>query len=335
MPDFSRSRRLSLSPCFFPVRFHLCWEDLQLGLRTVRKGEKECSHYFPFRLSKTIHSLCDNHVKRAYSIVFNPKSIPTAPWCQVPRRCHRGSPTTIQLATLESVLVVHLVKPGGKPSEACAPMIDAILRDENIIKAGCGVDQDIMALHRLWPGLEATSRFDLASLFQTDKGYTPGLATLTERVVGLELPKPRKVQMSNWGQVPLDKRQIVYAGRDAWAGAAIAAVLESNDPELFSPEPLKNALKRQVTIGDLNQKWEQRQRGKKVKRAKQTFICVPIQLPVASASPPAEMSSPPPAGMNSAPVMTPPSLPTLNLDEAFPLRQLSIGKGTVRKQRKD
>jgi len=39
--------------------------------------------------------------------------------------------------------------------------------------------------------------------------------------VGVELPKSKQITMSDWSKVPLDERQLVYASRDAWAGAAV------------------------------------------------------------------------------------------------------------------
>ena len=47
------------------------------------------------------------------------------------------------------------------------------------------------------------------------------LQKLVRALVGVELPKSKKTAMSNWSQIPLSERQIVYASRDAWAGAAI------------------------------------------------------------------------------------------------------------------
>ncbi len=42
-----------------------------------------------------------------------------------------------------------------------------------------------------------------------------GLGSLTERVLGFTLPKPRKVSMSNWEARRLTQDQIVYAALDA------------------------------------------------------------------------------------------------------------------------
>ena len=50
----------------------------------------------------------------------------------------------------------------------------------------------------------------------------------------MELCKPKKIQMSNWGRpAPLSQRQVTYAATDAWAGAAAHAELARRRPDLF------------------------------------------------------------------------------------------------------
>jgi hypothetical protein len=74
--------------------------------------------------------------------------VPNLPWLK-----HRASfqgPATVQLATPDSCLVVHLVRTSGRRSQACSPILKAVLCDEMFVKAGCAIDDDLLALSELW-----------------------------------------------------------------------------------------------------------------------------------------------------------------------------------------
>ena len=147
--------------------------------------------------------------------------------------------STVQLATTDSCLVVHLADSSGRHSQACAPILKSVLCDEQFIKAGCALDGDMMALYELWGGLDAKSRLDLGCLGTGRKNNDRyGLKTLTHAVLGVDLPKPKNIATSDWSSVPLTHNQIIYSARDAWAGAAIAQKLVEYDPESFGHEML-------------------------------------------------------------------------------------------------
>jgi len=116
-------------------------------------------------------------------------------------------PATVQLATLEACLVVHLVRPNGRPSVACAPILNSVLMDESIVKCGCAIDDDMLALSPLQiEGIR--SRFDLGLLNNNNHQKAGGgkkknqcrvgLKRLTELVLNLELDKDNYVARSNW-----------------------------------------------------------------------------------------------------------------------------------------
>ena len=44
---------------------------------------------------------------------------------------------------------------------------------------------------------------------------------LVREIVGVELAKSKKIAMSDWSMIPLTDIQVMYASRDAWAGAAV------------------------------------------------------------------------------------------------------------------
>jgi ribonuclease D len=171
-------------------------------------------------------------------------------------------PATVQLSTLESSIVVHLAKKNGKLSLACTPMLEAVLRDPSIVKAGCQIDDDLLELRNLRiPNLEATNRLDLCGL--GGREMVPGLKRLTATILGLDLPKHKKLSASDWSQVPLIEKQIVYAARDAWAAAAIVDHLAYLDEALFGPGALAQELQSfELSLGDVCRKQKNRRQAK-------------------------------------------------------------------------
>lgn len=171
-------------------------------------------------------------------------------------------PATVQLSTLESSVVIQLARKNGKPSTACAPLLAAVLQDDSIVKVGCGIDQDLLQLSSQWHKLEARSRLDLSDVFDLNGGNTLGLKTLTRHALGIDLPKPRSLAISNWSSLPLTDRQLDYAARDAWAGAAIVHALERRYSESFCPSYLSESLREQTSLRVLQNKYERRRHAK-------------------------------------------------------------------------
>lgn len=195
--------------------------------------------------------------------MLHTQSVPDVPWIR--RRANFGGPAVIQLATPTNALVIHLAKASGRPSRACAPLIESVLRNEHVVKAGCAIDQDFIELHGKWKGLEAKSRFDLGGI-SGDKGNVAGLRTLCANLLHLDLPKSKRLSMSDcsWSQLPLTDAQITYCARDAWAGAAIASELEALLPETFSPEALARRFRSQRTLKDLTERLRNRKHAKQL-----------------------------------------------------------------------
>jgi hypothetical protein len=184
---------------------------------------------------------------------FDVESVPQAPW----RTPHWGAavgPVTVQLATTDACLVVHLLRKTGRPSMAAVPILEAVLSDDTIIKAGVGIEEDMMELCQSWGRLEATSRLNLGGIVgptvSKNNEETTGLKRLCKAILGVDLPKSRRLAEGDWGHVPLATREIAYCARDAWAGAAIANELRVRDPETFAPASLTHLLQHQESIDD-------------------------------------------------------------------------------------
>lgn len=171
----------------------------------------------------------------------------------------------MQLATADSCIVIHLARRSGKHSLACAPILKAVLCDDLFIKAGCAIDEDLMSLYDLWGGLDAKSRLDLGFLGGYERvGNRFGLKTLSKGLLGVDLPKPKEIAISDWSAIPLTESQIVYSARDAWAGAAIAEKLAKVDPETFGHGALAEFLPQvEPSISDLVSKQRRRDKARK------------------------------------------------------------------------
>ena len=193
--------------------------------------------------------LTENISTDGCTLGFDVESNPSTPWTIHPRF---EGPCTVQLATTDACLVVHLFRTSGRPSIASAPILQAVLSDETIIKAGVGIDKDLIELCHAWGGLEAKSRLNLGGIGAGRTGKeTTGLKRLCKAILHVDLLKSRKLAAGNWNQLPLSDKQIAYCARDAWAGAAIVDELKARDPETFSPHNLRSLLEGQQSVDEM------------------------------------------------------------------------------------
>lgn len=146
---------------------------------------------------------------------FDVEAAPNLPWRKPTNRDFIDRPATIQMSSPYSSLVIHLT------DKKVLPPLQAMLSDETILKVGVGIDEDMLELYRWDATLNARGRFDVAGIGPGSKRTRMGLQKIVRALVGVELPKSKKVAMSDWSQVPLSSQQLVYASRDAWAGAAV------------------------------------------------------------------------------------------------------------------
>jgi len=87
-----------------------------------------------------------------------------------------------------------------------------------------------------------------------------GLRLLLAKTAELDLPKSKKLSMSNWGAKTLTPAQVTYAGYDAWASAKIVDVLWKSNPSLDlcqDERPLEDVDVRARARKKAKTKWKQ------------------------------------------------------------------------------
>jgi hypothetical protein len=195
----------------------------------LQQNEQNCIPYICGKLPITYTNdpitvdkwLCDNIMKEygnIYSFIgFDVEAVSNLPWRETnfPNR-----PATVQLSTPYSSLVLQLTSNYDLDDKLLYPL-QTLLQDPSIIKVGAGIDDDMLELYRWNKMLQARSRFDIGGIGSSHNGHRVGLQRLVRAIVGVELVKSKRVTMSDWSQVPLSMKQLNYASRDAWAGAAV------------------------------------------------------------------------------------------------------------------
>jgi len=276
-------------------------------LMKTNKKKQESQHLLPLR----IPVLYTNHpqvVQRwlednlswegSCGLGFDVESVPRAPWI----RPNFLGPATVQLATPRSCLVIQMVggRRGQLRSEACVPILEAVLSDETIIKTGCGIDKDMIDLHHSWNErndhfLDVRSRLDLGQLNLSTPSNQPhllfggkevekgtledqqhckdqplSLKKLTQSILGMELKKSKRIIVSDWSNSPLSDAQLAYSALDAWVAAAILEQLASYDPINFQSDALVQQLQTQPSMKEIMEERLTRRRSRpRNKRRKQ------------------------------------------------------------------
>lgn len=143
--------------------------------------------------------------------------------------------------------------------EESLSFLSEIIEDETILKAGVGLDQDMLELYRWEPALakpeifsSMKGRLDMGGI-GGERGTTVSLKKLADMVCGVELIKNKKLSISEWADAPLTNEQIAYAARDAWASAAVMHELQLRDPTTYSIERLlQQVLEEEIDIQELD-----------------------------------------------------------------------------------
>ncbi|MDD6088177.1 MAG: 3'-5' exonuclease domain-containing protein 2 [Desulfovibrionaceae bacterium] len=134
------------------------------------------------------------------------------------RRGKTNLPSLVQLAGQKSVVLIRLNR------MPFPDLLAEILENQQILKIGVAIHDDMIALNRLRPFIPRNTA-DLALLAQQHGIEARGLRTMAASVLGIRISK--SVQCSNWAQPVLTPQQITYAATDAWIGRKLYCVLET------------------------------------------------------------------------------------------------------------
>ena len=93
------------------------------------------------------------------------------------------------------------------------PQLTELLADENVIKAGVAVHDDIRFLKSV-RGFEPLGFVDLQKFVRDYGIQVSGLKKLAAIVLGFRISK--RQQVTDWEADQLSEAQIVYAATDAW-----------------------------------------------------------------------------------------------------------------------
>lgn len=201
------------------------------------------------------YAAIDSNQKAPSSILgFDIESLAKPPW-RPERASLPDGPATIQLSTPTSCIIVPLSRCGPDGSVLHAPdIVRDVIMNEKVIKVGVGIDDDALELFRwsregyedaladnakrslssgsrnptpelkLW---KMKSRFDIGCVLPgPNPSRRAGLRELALTVLGVNIPKSKKLAMSNWCNRHLTMEQISYAARDAWVAAAVVERLQ-------------------------------------------------------------------------------------------------------------
>ncbi len=132
-------------------------------------------------------------------------------------RGHHNKVAILQLALPDKVFIIRL-RATGLTDE-----IVHFLQDENILKAGVAIRDDIKALQHLRK-FKPGGFVELATLSKDAGLEVESVKKLTALLLGFRISK--SAQTSNWESDQLNEKQISYAATDAWVCLKIYDILK-------------------------------------------------------------------------------------------------------------
>ena len=105
--------------------------------------------------------------------------------------------------------------------------IGEVLADETVAKVIQGAEYDIRCVDREW-GFRVRNLFDTSIAARFVGIEQNGLSALTETLLGVHIPKPARIQKSDWSRRPLSHEALNYAATDVWHLLSIQKALESS-----------------------------------------------------------------------------------------------------------
>lgn len=122
-------------------------------------------------------------------------------------RGHHNKVALMQIALAHKVFLIRLNKTGFHSE------IIRFVENENIMKAGVALRDDIKALQKL-NKFDPQGVVELADLAKKNGIQEEGVKKLTGLLLGFRVSKT--AQTSNWEAQTLNEKQILYAATDAW-----------------------------------------------------------------------------------------------------------------------
>jgi ribonuclease D len=122
-------------------------------------------------------------------------------------RGHHNKVALLQLSTPEKVYLFRLNSTG------LTPEMHALFENENILKIGVAIRDDIKALQKL-KNFHGRGFLELTMLTKAAGFQVEGVKKLSALILGFRISK--SAQTSNWEAPHLDEKQINYAATDAW-----------------------------------------------------------------------------------------------------------------------
>lgn len=292
-PGFARRKKRYSSGIFTNIRIAPPLEPISTSSENLQNNfHNDGLEIIHTNNSRTIERWLASHApstKSAQVLGFDLESTAPIVASRQFRRPKQG-PSVIQLATTTSSLVIHVASIGNGSAESCPLALRAVLSDTSIIKAGVSIRGDALALHR-WSDDHGNkskqericlrSRLDLGGLAGGRNATPAGLQRLTTNVLGLHLPKSRKIVLSDWDRRVLTAEQIVYAARDAWTAAAIyetvrvAAREVTGGKDVWSPRAvMQEVIGRERSINEVYGRAEKQKAARKeLKKIRQRICC--------------------------------------------------------------
>lgn len=123
-----------------------------------------------------------------------------------------SGPHLIQLATDDTA---YLFQIGSKlAQQELSAALKTILESNTVMKVGFGLADDLKRL-AIKLDIKATKVLDLSLALSKGQRNALGAKTAVARFFGLRLQKSKKISTTNWANVRLTERQILYAADDA------------------------------------------------------------------------------------------------------------------------
>ena len=136
------------------------------------------------------------------------------------RKGRKNKVSLIQLANEELACLIRINRVGIPPELA------ELLADQDVIKAGVAVHDDIRFLKRV-KGFNPSGFVDLQKFVRDYGIQVSGLKKLSAIVLGFKISK--RQQVTDWEAVQLTDAQKVYAATDAWVCYQIYRKLVNGD----------------------------------------------------------------------------------------------------------